>query len=160
MQPDRSQGMKRCSYVNNKEIKIFSFSGLQLSLFLSGITDNQGSTSRRAQFSGSCTCDFSCCGSMADTQAKTAKAIKLLTAEINLIALTFQSEHISNIVNQLHTRWSHSILTLLLNVVIVFYLNNNSCLLLTTHCVSGLRLEVLYAIYSRQMKKVMFPGDK
>ena len=33
---------------------------------------------------------------MADTQAETAEAIKLLTAEINFIALTFQRKHIRN----------------------------------------------------------------
>lgn len=95
--------MKRCPYIYNKDIKMFSFNGLQFSLFLSGITDNQQNARRRAQFSGSCTCDFSCCGSMVDTQAEIVEAIKLLTEEINFIALTFQSEHIRNRVNQLHT---------------------------------------------------------
>lgn len=73
-----------------------SSSGLQVSLFLLGITDNQGGARRRAQFSGSYTCDFSCCGSMADTLAEIAEAIKLLTAELNFIAFTFQSEHNRN----------------------------------------------------------------
>ena len=115
--------MKRYSCIYNKKIKMFSFNGLQLSL--SGITDNQGSARRRAQVSGSCACDFSFCRSMADTQAEIAEAIKLLTAEINFIALTFQSEHIRNRVNQLHTNLqttgqSHNILILLLNFVIIF----------------------------------------
>lgn len=42
------------------------------------------------QFSKSCTCDFSCCRSMADTKAKITEAVKLLTAELNFIAFTVQ----------------------------------------------------------------------
>lgn len=42
------------------------------------------------QFSKSCTCDFSCCRSMADTKAKITEAVKPLTAELNFIAFTVQ----------------------------------------------------------------------
>lgn len=96
-------GGKKSSSIQQRDQNVF-FSGLQLSLLLLGITDNQGGARRRIQYSGSCTCDFSCCRSMADTPAEIAEAIKLLTAELNFIAFTFQSEHNRNRVNRLHPR--------------------------------------------------------
>jgi hypothetical protein len=79
------------SFIYNKENKVCSLTGLQLSLYVSGITDLQGSARKRAQFSGSCTYDFSCCRSMTDSEAEITEARKLLTAELNFIALTFQA---------------------------------------------------------------------
>lgn len=115
------------------------------SLFLSRITDNQDSARRRVQFSRSCTCDFSCCRSMADTPAEITEAIKLLTAELNFIALAFQASTsgiglTSCIPDCRHCCFikSHNFLTLLLIFDINFYLNYNNYLWLSTYYMSGI----------------------
>lgn len=60
---------------------------------------------------------FQLLGSTADMKAEIAEAIKLLTAELNFIALAFQSEHVRNRVNQSHS----SLYTLLPNEATIFW---------------------------------------
>lgn len=79
---------------------------------------------------------------MADTHAETAEAIKLLRAEINFIALTFQSEHIRNreplAYQSVDCQMEPYYFETPFKFCHYFYLNNNICFLLSTYCVSGI----------------------